>query len=162
MGTSIIAAVATVALLALITLGFTTSLDSQVNLTRQSQAALQLAGDRARTAMTVTATSLQANRNLTLTLLNSGSVPVERFSQMDVLVTYTGGAGQVVSRLTYVNNNPAPGQWTVQSVTPQPISGVWAPTAALVISAQLPQDKSGGTGTVVVSTPNGVTSSAFF
>ncbi len=163
MGTSIITAVATTALLVVLVLGFTTSYNSQVQLTQQSQAALRLQGERARTAMSVSGVQLQG-QNLTVTLLNSGSVEIRPFSQMDLMVSYSSGAGQqTTARLTYTTAlNPAVDQWTVQSVSPAPLAGTWSPGATMVIIAQLASNKSGGTGTIVISTPNGVTASAFF
>jgi len=162
MGTSIITAVATMALIVVLTLGFTTSYQSQVNLTQQSEAALRLQGQRVRTAMSITSVNTAGNQVLTLTVLNSGSTEVTQYAQMDVLVTYTDSVAQVVQRLQYVASNPSPGQWSAGPVSPQPVSGVWSPSASLTISAQLPSQRTSGTGSIVIGTPNGVTTSALF
>lgn len=161
MGSSFVAIVATIGLLAVLMLGFGVTVHNQAQLTLKSQVILRSEGLRARTSISVTQLTTSGT-TLTVTLLNAGSTDISGFSQMDVVVNYTQATGQGVTRLTYKAANPAAGQWTVQSISPQPVPGDWQPSASLVLTVVLPGAKSSGTGTIVIGTPNGVTTSAFF
>ncbi len=89
---------------------------------------------------------------------NTGSQPVPRFGEMDVIVEYTDGSNNaVLTRLTYVSSGMGNNQWTLSTtgVTPDVFNpGIWDSDERLYIDMRVdPAVKSGTSALVVVGTP---------
>ncbi|MCI0902547.1 MAG: hypothetical protein J4N75_03520 [Chloroflexi bacterium] len=129
-----------------------------------SKSALQLEGDRARSALSISNAKGDRNNNtLAVTVNNNGATlaPVSDFDKMDVFVFYDSAAQPPV-RLTYTATNPPPaGQWTKTSLSGSFEPDIWNPTEDLSILATL-VGASCAPGTVTVGFPNGITDTSPF
>ncbi len=97
-------------------------------------------------------------------LVNSGDVSITEFSDVDLVLVYTGDSGsKVFTHPLYVSGDLALDRWTVQGISPDDFNvKVLDPYETATLRARpasLPQ--TGSLGTVAVATPNGITDSAY-
>ena len=98
-------------------------------------------------------------------IANSGDVSVADFSKTDLVLAYTGDAGtKVAIHPKYLSTGSlSANQWTISAITGDNFGvSVWDPDETATMRARpfpLPQPNS--LGTVVVSTPEGATDSAY-
>ena len=116
--------------------------------------------ERQATAIDVESTSDTTTDCLTYTatVANTGDTVVTDFTEMDILVQYTGsGENQVASRLVYTSN------WTISMSPDSRDPNAWNPdeTATITFTLLLAL-KDNTLGTVVVVTPQGVLDSSYF
>ena len=127
--------------------------------------AADVAGERTRTNLefqsAVSAIST-GSTDLTVTVKNVGSTSVSDYDRMDLIVAYEspGGLGPTreVRRLKYTSGVLSSNQWKDASRFPDFVQPrIWDPGETLTMAARIaPEQISGTTGTVHVSTPNGV------
>ena len=116
--------------------------------------------ERQATAIDVESTSDTTTDCLTYTatVANTGDTVVTDFTEMDILVQYTGsGENQVASRLVYTSN------WIISMSPDSRDPNAWNPdeTATITFTLLLAL-KDNTLGTVVVVTPQGVLDSSYF
>ena len=121
---------------------------------------IQLEGRRARTEIDVTSSGSKSCRTLVINLLNEGhtSVSKSEFPRMDIIIHFTGTSDPSQS-LTYEPLGLASldkGEWIDTSISGQFDTSVWNPGETLKIEAQLKDFSLLASGTLVVSTPNGI------
>ena len=126
-----------------------------------------------RTQLSILSTDNPKPRDiLEVTLSNSGQIKTTDFVKWDVVVQYyDDGGGYYVRWLPYTEGTPVNNEWTVGGIyvdaedeTPEAFEpGILNPGEEMVIQATLnPPTGSETTNMVVVSTPNGVSTSAPF
>ena len=124
--------------------------------------AADVAGERSRTDLNVVDFPTVGTK-VDVNVKNTGNTSISDFPHMDYIVAYTQVAGgpsgsPVVERLTYITGSPPSGRWgnlgmTLDSFQP----GVWDPGETALLSGGLTNTPlSGTTGTVWISSPNGV------
>lgn len=142
---------------------FRTTLFGEVLISNAMKEITRLSGEQARTNITILSASVEGGCTLKVAVKNLGSTSVEEFRQMDVIVQFQG-TENTPQGLGYVAAGPvAPGKWA-KSLDPvqdgfQP--GVLDPQETMIIEAKLSVAAT-DTGTVLVGTPNGVTTTAPF
>ncbi len=106
-----------------------------------------------------------SNTELTILLANTGSQPVVRLGEMDVIIDYTNDSDiSVLTRLKYTTAVIGSGEWTlsVTGVTPDTFNpGIWDSDESMCIDLKVdPAVKSGTSALIVVSTPWAVSDQA--
>lgn len=151
-------------MMAFLVLGFAGFQQFQVRTALSTRQAAEMVSDRVRTQLEVKAVDLTDAVDLYLDLHNAGSVTISDYVNMDLIVDYPSAQGHVISRLTYTAGGILPGQWRIAAIAPDTLHpGLWNQGETLTIQATLPQPvQNGEWGVVVVSTPNGITTSAYF
>ena len=143
---------------------FRTTLFGNVITDSAMKQATQLAGERARTIISIQATTGDNDPvTLTVELKNTGATSITDFEDMDVVVQYPGGSG-LPQRLTYTeSSSAASGQWnqSLTSTSDKFEPGLFNPGETMIIEAK-PSTTEDETGRVTVATPNGVTDNACF
>ena len=143
------------------------SLSSSTDTTLASIQAVDRAGERARTNLSIESTAGWGGANLTVKVKNTGLISVYDFSQMDFIVDYIaapGGGTQTIARLTYSTTGPGNNQWKKSSISPDDFEpGAWNPGETVTLDAKVsPPPLVNQLGTVAVGTPNGVAVAAIF
>lgn len=160
-----------VAIVVVAVLTFATSVLSKASLNSLDQlgqtwkAMETVAGERARTSLTLVDASVDAaGEQVYLTVRNDGQSRLDTFAAMDLIVQYTspGRAYQIVW-LPYTTEEPASNQWTVTAVAPDVFEpGIVNPGETLTIKARLsPPMGVGTTNWLILTTSNGVSLSAY-
>ena len=121
---------------------------------------IQLEGTRARTEIDVSSSGSKSCRTLVINLLNEGHTSVSKsaFPWMDIIIHFTG-TSDPSQALTYEPLGLASldkGEWIDTSISGQFEPSVWNPGETLKIEAQLQDFSVLASGTLVVSTPNGI------
>jgi len=108
-----------------------------------------------------------------VSVLNSGEVHLAQFANWDVLVQYYDASGEYhISQLSYTeNSSPSEGQWTIAGIyTDESLGqkavfepGILDPGEVMLMMLSLaPLPGAGTTNFIMVSSANGVTTSAQF
>jgi flagellar protein FlaF len=122
-----------------------------------------------RTELATVSASTPAANQVAVALENRGQTKLADFSKWDVIVQYYDGAGNYYTRwLPYTNGALGDNQWQVtwihfngQAEVFDP--GVLNPGEQVEITAQLnPAAGAGTTNMVVIATPGGITTCAYF
>jgi len=103
--------------------------------------------------------------SFTVEVNNPGQTSVADFSQMDLVVAYSGRDGtNQAAGLQYVSSGPAVNQWTVTSITPDSFNpNIWNPEEKATLTFKLdPPMKHTASGTLTIGTPLAVIVSASF
>lgn len=113
-----------------------------------------LSGERARTGIMITTAVFDSSACiLELEVKNSGSVPITRFSFMDLIVRLQGG-NQTTHKLTYVESGAQKSASTWQMSSGPDI---WNPGETAVINTAFDLPNPGETlGVLTLVTPNGI------
>ncbi len=146
--------------------GFMTSVDA-------STAGLETLGQRNETIMRTELSSINASMTaaniLEITLENNGQTRLADFDKWDVIIQYYDGTGAYSTRwLPYTGETLADNTWEVAWIRLNGAAeifepGVLNPKEQIMIRAQIdPPVGAGTTNMVVVSTPNGISASAYF
>ena len=96
---------------------------------------------------------------------NPGQTSVADFSEMDLIVEYTGrDATNQLTHLQYVSSSPAANQWTLSTITPDTYDpNIWNPEEKATFTFQLsPPMKHKTSGLLTIGTPLAVTVSTNF
>ncbi len=107
----------------------------------------------------------QSNSQINANLTNTGAKPIRLYKGVDVIVDYKRANGDLVkTRLTYVSSNPAAGQWSVASITPNQYNpGVLDPQEVANLEMHInPPIKNSTTGVLRVGTDAGAVAQVFF
>ncbi len=139
---------------------FSTFLNNSISDAQSLKQLTQVNVKRAGSAMSINGGSFYAggNTDLSVNADNTGSQPVPRFGEMDVIVEYTDASNNaVITRLDYVGSGIGANQWTLSTtgVTPDVFNpGIWDSDERLYIDLQVdPAVKSGTSALVVVGSP---------
>ena len=109
-------------------------------------------------------TVLKCETRVEVTLSNDGNRQIAAFDEMDVLISYTSVPGDKISeRLLYTSGNIATDEWSFLSITPTTTNAtLWDPDEVANLSSRLStQPGPGTTGYITISTPNGISDSAY-
>lgn len=122
--------------------------------------------DRINTRVSITSTTAGEPTCgvFTIAISNSGKTPVSDFSEMDLIADYQdSGGNRVHRRLDYVTGAVGDNQWALQSITPDTRNpNTWDPQETVIFNLKVnPNVSSSVSGSMVVSTPFGVTDSAY-
>lgn len=118
--------------------------------------------ERARTRISVAGSSpsdQSGGTNLAVTADNNGEVTVVQATEMDILVRYTQGDGNLaIKRLSYVSCPAGDNQWCRTSLSPDSHNpALWDPGETVSLGLRVvPTIQAGSTYTVVVVAPNGI------
>ena len=122
--------------------------------------AADFSGERARTELTLVATTSTDPNILRADVKNTGNTSISEHDEMDFIVNYsaTGTLATVIKRLTYVAAGPASDEWSNGTTTPDTFQrGIWDPGETLSFDARLATQQATATsGVLRISTPNGV------
>lgn len=122
--------------------------------------------DRINTRLSIDSTASEAGcGTFTVTITNPGKTSISDFSEMDMIADYLdGGGARVYRRLGYVTGAVGDNQWALKSLTPDTRDpNTWNPEETAVFDLKVnPNVSNAVSGAVVVSTPFGVTDSAYF
>jgi len=137
-----------------------TSVTGAQSLKNLTQSNIQRVGSSL--AITSGGFDLGSNTELTVVMDNSGSQPVVRLNEMDVIIDYTDSVdNSVLTRLAYTSAALGNNEWTlgVTGVTPDTFNpGMWDSDETMYIDMKLdPAVKSGTSAVVVVGSPWAVT-----
>ena len=130
------------------------------------RAAFQRAEARAKTNFTITSITASGS-NITVAIKNTGETSIADFKDMDFIVEYTstaGGGTKVITWLNYTTGTLAADEWKKTSISPDNLEqNVWNERETLTLDALLSGTLQGGTeGTVSITTPAGVSGTAYF
>ena len=141
---------------------FRTSLFGDVLVSNAVNEAVDLSGDRARTAIEIPSSESDGTCNLTITIANTGTTAISGFSQMDIIVQFVTGSN-APENLTFVEGSSPTdeGQWTVSSISGRFEPGILNPGEILTVQAKLALVEA-GSGVLTVGTPNGITDTRVF
>lgn len=138
---------------------FSTFLDASVSGAHSLKDLTQSNVARVGSALSIVSAAFYSgsNTDLTLHLDNTGSQPVVRLSEMDVIINYTNESDTLVlTRLKYTTAAIGGGEWTlsVTGVTPDTFNpGIWDSDESMYIDLKVdPAVKSGTSVLIVVST----------
>ena len=126
--------------------------------------AAELSGERARTELTLMSFP-SIGSDLYADVKNSGSTSIAKLERIDYIIHYTQTNDNLkIIRLAYDTANPAAGEWEPTAITPDSFNpGIWDPGETLTLEGHIsPPPKSGTTGWVWVSSPNGVVATGTF
>ena len=143
---------------------FRTTLFGNVIVDNAMKESTQIEGARARTTISIISTTADnVTGTLKVEVKNTGSTSVPNLSTGDVIVQFPEGNNNP-QRLTYTESSLlSPGEWTATMTTTSDKHepGIFNPGEVVTVSAVL-SETGDATGTVTVSTPNGITDSASF
>ena len=125
-----------------------------------------LIADNLNTRISITSTASSGGcGTYTVGISNPGKTDIIDFSKVDVIVDYQdGGGSEVHQRLDYVTGAVGDNEWALNSITPDTRDpNAWNPGETVTFDLKVsPNVSSATSGAVVVSTPFGVTDSAYF
>lgn len=125
-----------------------------------------IAGEQARTLLSVTTTSVDApGTTVLLTVKNNGQARVADFSRMDLIVQYYDTLGTYhIAWLPYTASEPANNQWTIATILPDQFEpGILNSGEEMTIKIRLlPPVGQNTTNWVTISTANGISLSSYF
>ena len=131
----------------------------------ESTANAALLTDRINTRVSITSSTAVAGcGTYTVDISNEGKTSVSDFSEMDVIADYQDdGGGRVYRRLDYVTGAVGDNEWALNSITPDTRDpNTWNPQETVIFDLKVsPNVSSTVSGALVVSTPFGVTDSAY-
>ncbi|MCH7799958.1 MAG: hypothetical protein IIC24_00285 [Chloroflexi bacterium] len=141
---------------------FHTSLFGNVLISNAMKEAVDLSGDRARTAIEIPSSIGDGTCNLTINIANTGTTAISGFSKMDIIVQFVTGNNSP-HKLTFAKgNSPAnEGEWTVSAISGQFEPGILNPGEILTVKAKLALVEA-SSGVLTVGTPNGITDTRTF
>lgn len=137
-----------------------TTLSGNAQVSEAARDAVQLVGERARTTIAVASTSSSGTCNLRVVVDNTGATSVSDLTRMDVIVQFPSG-NNAAQRLGYVTGPVTVGDWVSTTISGAFEPGVLNPGETMTIDTQVLVVEA-GSGTVTVSTPNGVIATASF
>ena len=126
--------------------------------------AAELSGERARTMLSFE-TSTSNGTDITVDVKNTGGTCVSDYEDMDFIVVYEDATtATIVSHLAYVSGSAGTNEWTRATTTPDLFQPrIWDPGETITLDANIsPAQNASSTGTLRVSTPNGVVATGTF
>lgn len=137
-----------------------TTQSGNAQVSRATRDAVELVGARARTTIAVASTSSSGTCNLSISVDNTGATSVSDFTRMDVILQFPTG-NNAAQRLDYVSGPATVGEWAATTISGAFEPGVLNPGETMTIDAQALVVEA-GSGTVTISTPNGVIATGAF
>lgn len=137
-----------------------TSLLGHLQVSNAAKVSSKVLGEKARTVIGITSTTVDGACGLTVDLENTGATAIREFPGMDVILQFPTG-NNPASAMVYATAAPILGQWTVTSISGSFEPNIWNPGENLTIQAEVPLQEDGD-GIVTISTPNGIVSQAPF